>query len=147
MTENAYFAPILAVFGPKILIFMGVSKSFGTNITENHLDNLFASFFGQALDQMGQKCRYLAQNASFGPNLAVLGPKSNFFFFKPDNGGEKDNSLPGRVSAHGLGGLDNSELYLRKLFRLDALVTGILRVLRILRKESKNVSHAPTDRR
>ena len=41
---------------------MGVSKSFGTNITENHLDNLSALFFGQALDQMGQKCRYLAQN-------------------------------------------------------------------------------------
>ena len=58
--------------------FLGVSKSFGTNITENHLDNLFASFFGQALDQMGQKCRYLAQNASFGPNLAVFGPKIQF---------------------------------------------------------------------
>ena len=55
MTKNADFGPILAVFGPKILIFMGLSKSFGTNITENHLDNLFASFFGQALDQMGQK--------------------------------------------------------------------------------------------
>ena len=48
------------------------------DITENHLDNLFASFFGQALDQMGQKCRYLAQNASFGPNLAVFGPKIQF---------------------------------------------------------------------
>ena len=56
MTKNAYFGPNLAVFGPKILIFMGVSKSFGTNITENHLDNLSALFFGQALDQMGQKC-------------------------------------------------------------------------------------------
>ena len=55
---------------------MGVSKSFGTNITENHLDNLPALFFGQALDQMGQKCRYLAQNASFGPYLAIFGPKS-----------------------------------------------------------------------
>ena len=76
MTKNAYFGPNLAVFGPKILIFMGVSKSFGTNITENHLDNLSALFFGQALDQMGQKCRYLAQNASFGPNLAILGQKS-----------------------------------------------------------------------
>ena len=32
MTKNAYFGPILAVFGPKILILMGVSKSFGTNI-------------------------------------------------------------------------------------------------------------------
>jgi len=79
LTKNAYFGPILAVFGPKILIFMGVSKSFGTNITENHLDNLSALFFGQALDQMGQKCRYLAQNASFGPNLAVFGPKIQFF--------------------------------------------------------------------
>ena len=79
MTKNAYFGPILAVFGPKILIFMGVSKSFGTNITENHLGNLSALFFGQALDQMGQKCRYLAKNAHFGPNLAVFGPKIQFF--------------------------------------------------------------------
>ena len=52
MTKNADFGPNLAVFGPKILIFMGVSKSFGTNITENHQDNLSALFFGQALDQM-----------------------------------------------------------------------------------------------
>ena len=66
MTKNAYFGPILAVFGPKILIFRGVSKRFSTNITENHLDNLSALFFGQALDQICQKCRYLAQNASFG---------------------------------------------------------------------------------
>ena len=76
--EKAYFGPNLAVVGPKILIFMGVSKSFGTNITENHKDNLFASFFGQPLDQMGQKCRYLAQNASLGQIWPFLGPKSNF---------------------------------------------------------------------
>ena len=56
MTKNVYFGPILAVFGPKILIFRGVSKSFGTNITENHLGNLPPLFFGQALDQMGQEC-------------------------------------------------------------------------------------------
>ena len=65
MTKNADFGPNLAVFGPKSLIFMGVSKSFGTNITENHLDNLSALFFGQALDQMGQIWPF-------------LGPKSNF---------------------------------------------------------------------
>ena len=47
---RAYFGPILAVFGSNILIFMGVSKSFGTNITENHLGNFSALFFGQALD-------------------------------------------------------------------------------------------------
>ena len=69
----------LAVFGPKSLIFMGVSKSFGTNITGNHIHNLSALFFGQALDKMGQKCRYLAQNARFWPNLAVFGPKIQFF--------------------------------------------------------------------
>ena len=79
MTKNADFGPNLAVFGPKILIFMGISKSFGTNITENHFGNLSALFFGHALDQMGQKCRYLAQNASFGPYLAVFGPKIQFF--------------------------------------------------------------------
>ena len=79
MTKNEDFGPNLAIFGPKSLIFRGVSKSFGTNITKNHLDNLSALFFGQALDQMGQKCRYLAQYASFGPNLAVFGPEIQFF--------------------------------------------------------------------
>ena len=54
---------------------MEVSESFGTNITENHLDNLSALFFGQSLDHMGQKCRYLAENASFGQ----IGPKIQFF--------------------------------------------------------------------
>ena len=75
MTKISYFGSIWAVFGPKILIFVGVSKSFGANITENHLDNLSALFFGQALDQMGQKCRYLAQNASLGQIWPFLGPK------------------------------------------------------------------------
>ena len=41
---------------------MGVSKSFGTNITENHFGNLSALFFGQAWEEMGKKCQYLAQN-------------------------------------------------------------------------------------
>ena len=79
---NIYGVDVVESFsGPKkgVVIFMGVSKSFGTNITENHLDNLSALFFGQELDQMGQKCQYLAQNASFGPNLAVFGPKIQFF--------------------------------------------------------------------
>ena len=79
LAKYASFGPNLAVYGPKILISMGVSKSFGTNITENHFGNLSALFFGQALDQMGQKCRYLAQNASFGPNFAVFWQKIQFF--------------------------------------------------------------------
>ena len=57
---------------------MGVSKSFGTQ-RKNHLGNLSALFFGQALDQMGQKCRYLATIDSFGPNLVVFGPEIQFF--------------------------------------------------------------------
>ena len=57
---------------------MGENKSFGTNITENHFGNLFALFFGQALDQMGQKCRYLAQNPVLGQIWPFLGPKCNF---------------------------------------------------------------------
>ena len=52
-TKNADFGPNLAVFGPKILIFMGVSKSFGTKITENHLGNLSTLFFGpRGLDNL-----------------------------------------------------------------------------------------------
>ena len=81
LTKNANFGPNLALFGPKILIFMGVSKSFGTNITENHFDNLSALFFGQALDQMGQKipifgpkCQFLAKFGRFwAPNPIFWG--------------------------------------------------------------------------
>ena len=57
---------ILAVFGPKILIFMLVSERFGTNITENHLDNLSALFFGQAF-------------RSNGPKMPIFGPKCQFW--------------------------------------------------------------------
>ena len=96
LTKNTNFGVNLAVFGPKILIFMGVSESFGTNITENHLDNLPALFFGQALDQMGQKNQYLAENWFpdmrvpkvllpppknwiLGPKTAKFGPKLAFW--------------------------------------------------------------------
>ena len=78
MTKNANFGPNLVVFGQKILFFTGEIKRFVTHITENHLGNLSALFFGPASDQMGQKCQYLAQNASLRPNLAVFGPKIQF---------------------------------------------------------------------
>ena len=74
MTKNAYFGQNLAIFGPKIQIFLGVRKSFCTNITENHQDNLSALFFGQAFDQMGQ-------NAHIWPKMPVLG--QNWLFFWP----------------------------------------------------------------
>ena len=53
MTKNADFGPNLAVFGPKILIFMGVSKSFGTNITETTW-TICPHRFWSAWEQMGQ---------------------------------------------------------------------------------------------
>ena len=47
--KNASFGPNLAVYGPKILFFMEVSKSFGTHITEKpprHLVRIFFSLPG-----------------------------------------------------------------------------------------------------
>ena len=89
MTKNADFGPNLAVFGPKSLIFMGLSKSFGTNITENHFGNLSALFFGQALDQMGK-------NADIWPKMPVLG---KIWLFWAENliflgGGSQTNETP-----------------------------------------------------
>ena len=55
MPKNAYFGPHLAVFGPKILIFMGVSKSFGTDIMEKPPRQLVRIVFGQAWDHIGRK--------------------------------------------------------------------------------------------
>ena len=57
--------PNLAVFGPKILILMEGSKSFGTNVPKNHLPPC--------------SHRFLAKNISIGPNLAVFGPKKQFW--------------------------------------------------------------------
>ena len=76
MTKNADFGPNLAIFGPKILIFMGVSISFGTNLTENNLDNLSALFFGQALDQVGK-------NADIWPKMPVWAKFGRFWAQNP----------------------------------------------------------------
>ena len=78
MTKNAYFGPILDDFGPQIQIFMGVSKRFGTHIIENHLDNLSALFFGQALYQMGQNADIWPKKPVLGQIWPFLGLKSNF---------------------------------------------------------------------
>ena len=75
LTKNTNIGPNLVVFGPKILIFMRVSKSFGNHI----MDNLFALSFGRH----GSKC---AKNADIWPKWPVfgqirlfLGQKSNFW--------------------------------------------------------------------
>jgi len=69
MAKNANFGPNLVVFGPKVLIFTEVSKSFGSHIRENHLGTLFALFFGGAY---GTKSifwakfgRFWAKNSNF----------------------------------------------------------------------------------
>ena len=72
--KNAIFGPNLAVFGPKFLFSTGESKSFGTLIMDKSPRHLVCIVFGRAWDQMGKKCRYLANNDSFRPNLAVFGP-------------------------------------------------------------------------
>merc|ERR1711978_368965 len=87
MTKNTDLGPNLAVFGPKILNFMGVRKRFGTNITENHLDNLSALFFDQFLDQMGQNADIWPKMPVLGQILPFLGPKSNFLGARSKNFG------------------------------------------------------------
>ena len=54
---------------------MRVREISHTHITENNQDNFSTLFFGQVLDQMSQKCRYLAKIGSFVTNLAVFCPK------------------------------------------------------------------------
>ena len=66
---------------------MGVSKSFGTNITENHLDNLSALFFwsvirsnGAKMPIFGPKCQFLAKFGRFwAKNPIFWGAGSKFF--------------------------------------------------------------------
>ena len=48
--RESQFGPNLTVYGQKILIFMGVSKSFGTHITEKPPGQLVQIVYGQALD-------------------------------------------------------------------------------------------------
>ena len=55
MTKNAYFGQILAVFGPKIIIFMLVSKSFGTRIIEKPPRQLVLIVFWSGIRSNGPK--------------------------------------------------------------------------------------------
>ena len=57
LAKNAIFGPNLAVFGTKILIFMRVSKSFGT-----HIGTFVVLFFGR-----------------HGPKMPIFGQKSQFW--------------------------------------------------------------------
>ena len=69
MTKNANFGPNLVVFGQKILILTGESKSFGTHMTEKPPRHLvcivFWSGMGPQLPIFDQKCQFWAKNPNF----------------------------------------------------------------------------------
>ena len=53
--KYANFGPNLAFYEPKILIFMGVSKSFGTHKTEKPPRQLVRIVFGSGTESNGPK--------------------------------------------------------------------------------------------
>ena len=62
----------MAVFGPKILIFMGGSKSFGTHLTEKPPKHLVSIVFWPGMESnwpkrpiLGQKCQFWAKFGHF----------------------------------------------------------------------------------
>ena len=72
LAKNFSFGPNLAVFEPKILIFTGVSKSFGTQITEEPPRQLVRIVFwsgmrpkGPKMPLFGQKCQFWAKFGRF----------------------------------------------------------------------------------
>ena len=75
MSKNADFGPNLAVFGPKILIFTGVSKRFGTPTMEKPPRQLVRIVFWSGIRSNGPKMPIFGKKNNFGPNLAVFGPK------------------------------------------------------------------------
>ena len=62
MTKNANFGPNLVIFGKKILIFFGESKSFGTHIKDKPPRHLVRIVLWSGVGQNGPKSQYLAQN-------------------------------------------------------------------------------------
>ena len=72
------FEEIWQFFGPKIQIFMGVSKGFGTHIMEKPPRQLVRIVFWSGIRLNGPNMPIFGRNASFGPNLAIFGPKIQF---------------------------------------------------------------------
>ena len=70
--QKSQFWANLAIYGPKILIFMWVSKSFGIHITEKPSRQLVRIVFrsgiglnGPKMPIFGQKCQFLAKFGRF----------------------------------------------------------------------------------
>ena len=74
--------------------------------------------------ETGKKRKYLEKKENIWSGELRLEPRTSKALKRHGfDGGKKDKSLPGRVSSPRLGGLDISEILVRKLFWLDALVT------------------------
>ena len=74
--------------------------------------------------ETGEKRKYLEKKGNIWSGELRLEPRTSKALKRHGfDGGKKDKSLPGRVSSVRLGGLDISEIFFRKLFWLDALVT------------------------
>ena len=74
--------------------------------------------------ETGKKRKYLEKKENIWSGELRLEPRTSKALKRHGfDGGKKDKSLPGGVSSPRLGGLDICEILLRKLFRLDALVT------------------------
>ena len=66
MAKKANFGPILAVYVPKILIFMGIRKSFGTHITEKPPRQLVRMVFWSGIRSNEPK------NADIWPKMSKI---------------------------------------------------------------------------
>ena len=74
INKNAYIGQNLAVFGPKILIFTGRNKSFGTHITEKPPRHLVCIVFWSGTGRNGPMPIFGPKWPKM-PNLGVFGPK------------------------------------------------------------------------
>ena len=94
LAKNVSFWPNLALYGPKILIFMGVCKSFGTHITEKTPRQLVCIIVWSATGSnrpkmpiFGQKCQFWAKFGRFwawplGTKMCNFDPKIGIFWAK-----------------------------------------------------------------
>ena len=83
--KNTDFGPNLGVFGPKILIFKGGNKTFGTHISGNLLDTCFVLKYWPARlqwDARDEKVQFWLQNFDILDQKSIFFVESRFFVKK-----------------------------------------------------------------
>ena len=90
LAKNVSFWPTLALYGPKILIFMGVCKRFGTLITEKTPRQLVCIIVWSATGSnrpkmpiFGQKCQFWAKFGRFWAKNPFFGGLEQNFWYPP----------------------------------------------------------------